>query len=176
MQNCQRKKTFFLIMLRSVVYSISFPEKKKIPNCIMGGKKPNTKPADKQTNKQTNRQTDNHKFLLLKAYQHLQNNCLFSLNQNEVNLKMLIGGWQNLQNRVTTTRCKGSALWILLLFQMFWGDILVFSYLLSPPNCQLSDLPLSLFSLQWDSICHSTEWKHVEMVSRLSRVPGLLTL
>lgn len=44
------KNLSFLIMLRSVVNSISFPGKKKMPKCIMRGKNPaQTQPTNKQT-------------------------------------------------------------------------------------------------------------------------------
>lgn len=49
-----KKNLSFLIMLRSVVYSISFPGKKKMPKCIMRGKNSTQK---QPTNKQTNRKS-----------------------------------------------------------------------------------------------------------------------
>lgn len=149
------KSLSFLIMLRSVIHSISHSEKKKMSNCIMGGKNPT---QNQQTNKQTNKQ----KILLLKAYQHLQNSCLFSLDQNKVNLKMPVSAWQNLVIGVITTWCKINVYYGFYFFFRGFEGTSCFSHTFyhhQTASCQITHFPSLCNELQSATLQSGSTWR-----------------
>lgn len=115
-----------------------------------------------KTQQKTNQQTKNQKILLLKAYQHLQDNCFFSLDQNKVNLKMPVSAWQNLCNRVTTTRCKKSVYYRLhFFFRAFegksWFSHTIYCHQTS--SCQITHSPSFCNEFQSATLQSGSTWR-----------------